>query len=395
MKKELKEKIVFISNADFGSSYGFGTDVYYMIKHIWKRKYLNKAIFRDRVYGRFDFDYNLIEKAAPLGNFFPRILTAIQLYSGEKIKTIFYDQKLFDYFAKRKIPKISNGILFSVLPNTACIEKSKELGYTTVLSTVYHPKWGIEIIKEEYSKYNLPINPNFEERIFNRQLNSLKNADYLLSLSEFTKNTFVDRGFDAKKIFVNPLGTNIKVIDNKPKIKNSKVRFLVVANAILMKGLQYLIEAWKNCKINDAELIICGNIPPETKGILLDDIKKIDNIKYLGFVSDPSKYYKTSSVFILTSLLEGMPRVVLDAMAFKLPVIATPIAAPNVKDGHDGIIVPTRDVKSLEKAIMYFYNNRDEIIRMGNNAANTVTELTWENYSRRLADIFEIIAAKL
>jgi len=391
--KNLKNKIVLISNADFGSSYGFGTNVYYIIKQIWQRGYLNKAIFRDVVKSKFIFDYKLLHKAAPMGNFFPKVLTATQIYSKEKIKTTYYDQKLFDFFAKYKIPKIQNGCLFSFPANLQCNKKAKKLGFTNVISTVYHPKFGMDILESEYKKYNLPINPNLEKRIYHRHLESLEYADFIISPSEFTKNTFVDRGFDKEKIFVVPVGTDIAITPKKTQ--NPKLQFLFVANAILTKGLQYLIEAWKQCAIHDAELIICGDIPPETKKIVMDDIRRIQNIKHVGFVSNLTDYYQSASVFILPSILEGMPRVVSDAMSFGLPVITTPISGPQIKDGFNGIIVSNRDVNSLINAIMHFYNNREEIVRMGDNASNTIKDLTWENFSKGLADTFEKISSRL
>ena len=389
----LKNKIVGAFNADFGSSYGFGTNVYYMIKQIWQRGYLNKAIFRDVIKSKFIFNYKLLHKAAPLGNFFPKVFTATQLYSKEKIRTTYYDQKFFDFFAKYKIPKIKNGILFSVLPNLQCNKRAKKLGFTNVISTVYHPEFGMDILETEYKKYNLPINPSHEKRIYNRHIESLKYADFIISPSEFTKNTFVDRGFDKEKIFVVPIGTDLKITTKKTH--NQKLQFLFVANAMLTKGLQYLIEAWKNCKIDDAELVICGSIPPETEKIVMDDIKRIQNIKYIGFVSNLTDYYQSASVFILPSILEGMPRVVADAMTFELPVITTSISGPQIKNGFNGIIVPNRDINSLKDAIMHFYNNREEITKMGKNAANTVKNLTWENFSKELADVFEKISSRL
>ena len=392
MNLHLKNKIVGAFNSDFGANYGFGIDDYYKIKNLWLSGYINKLIFRDYVKS-VEFDYSLIQRSIPLGKAFPRILTGLEIYTKSLIKTTFYDQKLFDFFASKKIPNIKNGFFFSVTPYPKCVKKAKELGYTVILASLYHPKWGQDFIFDEYRKYKITPNPVFQERIFKRSLDSIGYADFLFVPSEIHKKTFIDNGFDEKRIIIIPLGTNIPSTKKKKNEKLSKIKFLFVANATLLKGLQYLISAWKNLQLKDAELTICGSILPEIEDLILNDVKNCQTINYVGFINNLKPYYENSSVFILPSPIDGMPRVVLDAMSYGLPIIATQIAAPCVKNNHDGIIIKPQDVESIENAILYLYENKKEIIRMGKNAEKTIELFTWENHSKKVAESFEHIAA--
>ena len=83
---------------------------------------------------------------------------------------------------------------------------------------------------------------------------------------------------------------------------------------------------------------------------------------------DPAPYYKEASIFVLPSLSEGNPRVVMEAMAHGLPVITTTNAQSVVEDGKSGFVVPIRDIAALKEKIAYLYNHRDTAEKMGQEA---------------------------
>jgi glycosyltransferase involved in cell wall biosynthesis len=77
------------------------------------------------------------------------------------------------------------------------------------------------------------------------------------------------------------------------------------------------------------------------------------HIRLLGFVEDTVAFYESLDAFILSSHREGLPNVVLEAMAMKLPVVATEIAGlPRlVADQESGLLVPPGDAERLRQAI--------------------------------------------
>jgi glycosyltransferase involved in cell wall biosynthesis len=391
MKKDLEGKIVGIFNADFGAKYGFGIDEYYRFKDLAQKKYVNSLIYRDVIVNNFEFDYNLIKKSTFLTKKSFKILSGIEFFSKEKISTNSLSKKLFDEIAKRKIPEISNGILFTYPDYLKCIKYAKSIGYKIVLSVGCHPKWVLNNSIKQYKKFNISISPAYNPKIFTRQIQSFDYADYFIAPTEFVKKTLIENNIKENKIFINPNGVDKKIFSDFKLKENFKIIFLFIANITLMKGLQYLLEAWDNLKIKDAELIICGNCSPEVKKILNNYLIKNKNIKYEGQVSNPFKYYKKSSVFILPSLMEGMPRVVTEAMACGLPVIVTPIASSIIKNGQEGLIIESENIESIEKAIKYFYDHKSECKRMGKIAHESSKKLIWDNHSKEMVKIFETI----
>ena len=90
-------------------------------------------------------------------------------------------------------------------------------------------------------------------------------------------------------------------------------------------------------------------------------------IVYPGYVQDVNNWIKESSVFVLPSYREGMPRSTQEAMAVGRAVITTdvPGCRETVIDGKNGFLVPVWDVPALVKAMEYFIANPQEINRMG------------------------------
>jgi N,N'-diacetylbacillosaminyl-diphospho-undecaprenol alpha-1,3-N-acetylgalactosaminyltransferase len=79
----------------------------------------------------------------------------------------------------------------------------------------------------------------------------------------------------------------------------------------------------------------------------------------LGYQPNATEYIKASNLLILPSIHEGLPLVVIEAMAVGTPVIATNIyGIPElIEDGVNGKLVPIKDSKSIANAIEFIYDN--------------------------------------
>ena len=105
----------------------------------------------------------------------------------------------------------------------------------------------------------------------------------------------------------------------------------------------------------DAYLVIVGEGPDRDKiEKYIEEIKLDDKIFLLGHKTNPYKYMKNSSVFVLSSFHEGMPIVLVEALACEVPVVATDCNfGPRelLNNGEYGILVPLRNYEKMAEAI--------------------------------------------
>ena len=112
---------------------------------------------------------------------------------------------------------------------------------------------------------------------------------------------------------------------------------------------------------NFDDKIIANIVKLEKNNLIINSVKEFDL----------PKFYNQSSVFCLPTLEEGSPIVLTQAMACGLPIIATKYCqAPDVmNNGLNGFVIEDRSSTSVAEKIKYFYDNPEQTIKMGENAA--------------------------
>ncbi len=177
-------------------------------------------------------------------------------------------------------------------------------------------------------------------------------------------------GINNVQILNNMFDLNmIKQLSNetvKISFQNTRFTFITVGRLDNGKNHKIIIEAIKDI---DANLIIVGD--GKLKASLQELIKKYDlesKVCLVGFDNNPYKYMKISDCFVFTSLHEGFPNVLIEAMVCGLPIISTDcksgpreILAPSsevdyqmsdgIETGEYGILIPTNNKLSLIKAM--------------------------------------------
>lgn len=101
-----------------------------------------------------------------------------------------------------------------------------------------------------------------------------------------------------------------------------------------------------------------------------------DRVEWTGFVTDPSPYYRRADALLLLSRVEAFPYVMLEAMSFGVPVISVPVGGVHeaIRDGEDGILLPTGELDDLEAAIRPLLQDRAACGLVGQRARETVRQ---------------------
>jgi len=142
-----------------------------------------------------------------------------------------------------------------------------------------------------------------------------------------------------------------------PWLNDKSVPVLVSAGRLApWKGFGDLIEAMKRVtELRQARLLILGDGPlREDLQSLIDGLHLGDRIQLVGYVENPLKYFRHADVFVLSSHVEGMPNVLVEAMMCGCTPVSTDCpTGPRelLQEGKYGYLVPLRDPAAIAAAI--------------------------------------------
>ncbi|RZG75955.1 glycosyltransferase family 1 protein [Acinetobacter wuhouensis] len=151
------------------------------------------------------------------------------------------------------------------------------------------------------------------------------------------------------------------------------IKFLFIGRLLKEKGVFELIQAMRLVKYKypQAHFTILGAIDHQNMGALkqaeLNVLIKEELFEYPGYVTNVNQWITDSSVFVLPSYREGVPRSTQEAMAIGRPVITTdvPGCRETVVNGLNGFLVPKWDAEALAEKMCYFIENPEQINIMG------------------------------
>lgn len=153
---------------------------------------------------------------------------------------------------------------------------------------------------------------------------------------------------DRIRTVVNPYVTETMLAATTPNAKpNANPIVLGVGRLTEQKRFDLLIKAFALIKRCDAQLIILGD--GADRGSLLKLIAELDlsdRVSLPGFVTDVAEQYRQADLFVLTSRYEGLPAVVLEAMAANCPVLSTDcfVAARQLLETAEGCAIIEKPV---------------------------------------------------
>lgn len=226
-------------------------------------------------------------------------------------------------------------------------------------------------------------------------------ADAITAVSEGVRDDLVKRlGLARERICVvgNPVVTeDLLELAQEPVahewFQESTPVILGAGRLVEEKDFATLLRAFAIvCGKRAARLMILGEGPLRAELIQLVQQLGLENtVRMPGFDKNPFKYMARCAAFVLSSRYEGLPGVLIQAMACGAPVISTDcpagpaeIITPNV----DGVLVPVGDANSMSAAILGLLDDRRRAEEMGRRARQSVerfrTELVVANYTRVL-----------
>lgn len=211
-------------------------------------------------------------------------------------------------------------------------------------------------------------------------------AEHILVGSTFVQQSFVAQGFDARRIVVSPYGVDAQRFAPRQGSRRDGVfRVLFVGQIGQRKGLSYLLQAYERFRRPDSELHLVGSYAPGA-AVYARYSGLYRHTPHVPGSQIPALFHD-ADVFVFPSLIEGMPLVVLEAMACGVPVITTPQGpADVVRDNVDGFLVPIRDSQAITDRLERLYRDPELREHMGRSAREQALRHSWAAYAQRVCD---------
>lgn len=234
------------------------------------------------------------------------------------------------------------------------------------------------------------------ERVF------FKKFKIIITVSKQTKKDLIELGINNAKIVIVPNGIDETLIQKKfirKSMLDKVTKILFVGVCVPRKGLEYLIEA---VAILGREYIvtIIGNDKDDLSyaNNLKNQVKRLDlgkKVFFLGRISKSELYkqYEENDIFVLPSLWEGYGVVLMEALAFGLPVVATNVGAiPElIVHKHNGLLVPAEDSKKLSEALKNIIDDPTRRKIYGDNTRRMFEKKaqTWDSVGRMFLKVLD------
>jgi glycosyltransferase involved in cell wall biosynthesis len=306
----------------------------------------------------------------------------------------FIEDRWHDLWVSSKIKKLKPLILIGY--EKSCYYSFKSANKNDIITILDLTQVHVSYIEHLRANYEFFKKISGSDKLFSkikeRKLEEYELANYILVLSSFARQTLIDQGIEPSKIRLVNLGFDPKLFYSKNDYSFSvskPLRILYTGIITKRKGVHLMALVAKRLQHLYIEWVFIGS-----KDDAFDSIIELGNSRYIPYLEHDElvKEFHASDIFVLPSYLDSWAMVVIEAMACGLPVIITEnTGAKDAVTNDSGFVIPIDDENALMDKILYFYNNRTEVERMGKNATRDVQNYTWDNYYNQVQDFIETI----
>ena len=236
------------------------------------------------------------------------------------------------------------------------------------------------------------------------QLPFLLNAKKLLAVSNEIAGLLTKKyGIPQQRILVIGNAYDDKVVQDMANVRTHTERrskqIVCVANMRPEKDHVTLLEGFKKVaeNLSEARLLLIGDGPLREQLEEFCKKNKLSNVRFLGRLPHHIvlENVAKSDVLILTSVEEGMPNAVIEALALGKPVIATKTGGiPEiVEDGYNGLLIPPKSPEHVAKALYILLTDEKLYSKLSKNATTSMHKHSWSEITLRYEQIYADLLA--
>jgi len=258
-----------------------------------------------------------------------------------------------------------------------------------------HPDQCEANLKDDCKRWNVPLPIASHRGVWKNVMKDCAEADILMVNANHIRDSFVERGYDPKKVRVVYLGVrddfrDVTIRRLESGEKNDVPRVLFTGNFSLLKGAEYLLESLRilNERGVKVHYDVVGAInAPKALMAKYRDLP----VSFYGHVpqNNLKRFIANSDIYLFPSLADGCAQSGMEALAAGLPVVATYQSGLPIRDGETGCVVPMKDAAAIAEKIEWLISCPDERERFGKKASQTMKECYgWMRYAEGVKKVY-------
>ena len=281
--------------------------------------------------------------------------------------------------------------------NNDIVHAHSHLFFSTVICAILRHFSSTPLIITNHGLFSQTA-PMWVQKIYMRTVGkwTLQSADTVICYTKEEKEQLMGYGIQEKKIEV--IHNGISSTDFLPSLHGPDNQILWIGRFTPGKGVGILIDAFQtvHSSFPNYTLVMIGDGPLQRtiqeKITVMNLGSSINGIPYIPNRDLPG-IYQHSTVFVLPSLEEGVPRTILEAMSCGVPVVCTDLPQLKAIVEGCGIIVPVRDPEALAGAMCRLISDREFAKQCGiNGRERIVGHYSWDDtVEQTLAHYEEVI----
>lgn len=190
----------------------------------------------------------------------------------------------------------------------------------------------------------------------------LKRFDAVVAVSSDIRNSLVNKhGLKESKTWVIKNGVDIPT-ESSPRLENRNFVIGSAGRLVPVKDYELMVRMAAEIVKQDSNIrfVIAGDGPlREQLRSKIDHLGLSNQFELVGTIDDMNHFYRSLDLYINTSIHEGIPMTVLEAMAHGVPVVACAVGGNKeiIEDGRNGFLVFERDPKLLAEKCLHLKRN--------------------------------------
>jgi glycosyltransferase involved in cell wall biosynthesis len=259
-----------------------------------------------------------------------------------------------------------------------------------------HTAHAIEAVSAEIAELGLSSAGAFSHALdaaaVAREEEEYEVASFLLVPSEYSQQTFLDRGIRPDKLVLHRYGyepERFPTLPDRARRGDRPFTAIFVGRCEPRKGLHFALQAWLDSGAGETgRFLVCGSFVPGYRE-RLESLLAHPSIDVRGYVGDPAGLMRESDVFVLPSIEEGSALVTYEARASGCVLVVSTAAGARCRHGAEGLVHAPRDVAALTEHLRSLRTDPELLHRLRSASLERVPGLTWAAAAEELVEIYE------